>query len=265
MQIKLSITLAVLSSVLSIAAASKPSAVNRQLHNQRAEDRRATPLAKVYSSCKNSNEVALTFDDGPWVYMYDISKALVAAGAKGTFFVNGNNYECIYDNGGKRVKYFHDNGHQIASHTWSHPDLTKLTWDQIHDQMWKVELAMTRLLGVSPAMVRPPYGEYNNLVRQAAYIRNQTLILWDFDSGDSVGATPAESKAAYKKLINSHPKNILPLNHETEETTAHQVLPYILPLLKNAGYKLVTVAECLGIPAYQHVGQPGTPDSTWHC
>lgn len=49
---------------------------------------RATPLAKVYSSCTKNNTVALTFDDGPYVYMYDISKALVAAGAKGTFFVS---------------------------------------------------------------------------------------------------------------------------------------------------------------------------------
>ena len=45
------------------------------------------PLAAVYTSCKKAKDVALTFDDGPWVYMYDISKTLVAAGAKGTFFV----------------------------------------------------------------------------------------------------------------------------------------------------------------------------------
>jgi len=27
-------------------------------------------LATVYSNCKNSKQVALTFDDGPWVYAY---------------------------------------------------------------------------------------------------------------------------------------------------------------------------------------------------
>ena len=45
------------------------------------------PKAAVYSKCTKAKTVALTFDDGPYVYMYDISKALVAAGAVGTFFV----------------------------------------------------------------------------------------------------------------------------------------------------------------------------------
>ncbi|KAG8737793.1 Carbohydrate esterase 4 protein [Ceratobasidium sp. 414] len=47
--------------------------------------------AKVYTKCTKPKTVALTFDDGPYAYIYDISKALVAAGAKGTFFFNGNN------------------------------------------------------------------------------------------------------------------------------------------------------------------------------
>jgi len=262
MQFKLSAVLALLSLASPILAKSH-SGVNRQSHHHK--ERATMPLAAVYTSCKKAKDVALTFDDGPWVYMYDISKTLVAAGAKGTFFVNGNNYDCIYEDDGKRVKYLYDKGHQIASHTWSHPDLTTLTWDQIHDQMWKVELAMTRILGVSPAMMRPPYGNYNDLVRQAAYIRNQTLITWDFDSGDSTGSTPAQSEAAYKALIAKNPSNILALNHETEETTAHQVIPYVIPLLQAKGYNLVTVSECLGLPAYQHVGTPGTPDSSWTC
>ncbi|KAG8776277.1 Carbohydrate esterase 4 protein [Ceratobasidium sp. 428] len=81
--------------------------------------------AKVYSKCTKPKTVALTFDDGPWYYIYDISKALVAAGAKGTFFFNGDNYGCIYDPDNiKRVQYAHSKGHQIASHTWGHKDLT---------------------------------------------------------------------------------------------------------------------------------------------
>ena len=40
----------------------------------------------------------------------------------------------------------------------------------------------------------------------------------------------------------------------------HQVLPYAIQKLQAAGYQLVTVAECLGMPAYQSVVAPGTPD-----
>ncbi|KAG5718525.1 Chitin deacetylase, partial [Termitomyces sp. T112] len=102
--------------------------------------KRQAPLAQVITRCTVPNTAALTFDDGPWVYLYDISKALVAANATGTFFFNGDNYECIYNADEiKRVRYAFDKGHQVASHTWAHKDLTTLTWDQIHDEMWRVE------------------------------------------------------------------------------------------------------------------------------
>jgi len=223
-------------------------------------------LAKVVTSCTVPKTAALTFDDGPWVYLYDVSKALVAANATGTFFFNGNNYDCIYSaDSMKRVKYAYSHGHQIGSHTWSHPHLTTLTWDQIHDEMWKVELALTRIIGVVPAFMRPPYGEYNDLVRQASFIRGQALAIWDFDSLDSDGATWQESEANYDTLISQKPKTIVALNHETEETTVHKVLPYAISKLQAAGYKLVSLSECTGMPAYQSVGTPGTPDSSWTC
>ena len=86
--------------------------------------------------------------------------------------------------------------------------------------MWRVELAMTRILGATPAWFRPPYGNYNDLLRQAAAVRNQQLVLWDFDSGDSVGESVQDSENAYQNQANARPNNLLALNHETYQTTA---------------------------------------------
>lgn len=220
--------------------------------------------AQVVYSCTEPNTAALTFDDGPYYYMYDISKQLVAAGAKGTFFVNGDNYGCIYDaDNQKRIKYLLDKGHQLASHTWDHSDLTTLSWDELHDSMWKVEQALQRIAGVVPAFMRPPYGNTNDQVAEVSGIRGQTVVIWDVDSGDSVGASVAESKATYDDILSQHPDTILALNHETYETTAHQVVPYAIQKLQAAGYKLVTVAECLGEQPYQSQGAPQT--GTWTC
>ncbi|KAJ2922538.1 hypothetical protein H1R20_g14558, partial [Candolleomyces eurysporus] len=214
-------------------------------------------LATVYTSCTVANRVALTFDDGPYNYLNDIVNTLDANGAKGTFFFNGNNWRCIYDSDIRpRVKYAYDHGHQVASHTWAHKDLTTLNWDQ---------KALSRITGAYPAWVRPPYGNYNNLVRQAAATRGLSIANWDFDSGDSSGATPQQSKNSYDARIAQHPSTILTLNHETQSGTAYDVLPYAIQKLKAAGYQLVTVAECLGRAPYQSVAAPGTPDSTWHC
>ncbi len=48
--------------------------------------------------------------------------------------------------------------------------------------------------------------------------------------------------------------------HPTVESTVREVLPHAIDTLQAAGYRLVTVAECLGLEAYTKVGAPGTPD-----
>ncbi|KAF5359809.1 hypothetical protein D9756_003631 [Leucocoprinus leucothites] len=223
-------------------------------------------LAQVVTSCSVPGTVALTFDDGPYYYIYDISKALVAANATGTFFFNGNNYGCIYDaDNVKRVNYVLSKGHQVGSHTWSHKDLATLTWDQIHDEMWRVENALNKISGHYPAFMRPPFGSYNDLVREASAIRGQALALWDFDTEDSLGASVAAQKASIDALIKKHPNSILSLEHETQVTTMTEVLPYFINKLQTAGYKLVSLSECSGLPAYQSVAAPQVRDDTWHC
>ncbi|KAF6744239.1 carbohydrate esterase family 4 protein [Ephemerocybe angulata] len=173
------------------------------------------------------------------------SKAIVdtlkANNASATFFYNGNNYGCIYNEGpAGRVKYAYDGGMHIASHTWSHRDL--------------------------PSMDRATsYGSYNDVVVDVSRQRGQAVVPWDFDSEDSRGATPEKSIQIYQDAINEHPTEIMALNHETYATTAKQIMPAILPKLNAAGYRVVDVATCLGMPKYQRVVAPSQRDSTWKC
>ncbi|KAI3620853.1 carbohydrate esterase family 4 protein [Moniliophthora roreri] len=216
------------------------------------EERQAPPLATVFTTCKTPNTVAFTF----------IVAFLANQSVKATFFFN----DCIYNQDTmNRVKNVYGNGHQVASHTWAHEHLTTLTATQIDSEMARVDLALQRIIGVTPAFMRPPYGEYNDLVRQVSAARGQSLVNWDFDSGDSVGATANKSKADYTKVINDHPSTIIALNHETVQSTPEDVIRTVIPQLKAAGYKLVTVAECLEMQPYQNVTNPQTPDRTWRC
>ncbi|KAG8915707.1 Carbohydrate esterase 4 protein [Tulasnella sp. 408] len=227
---------------------------------------RAT-LATVYSKCTTPNTVAITFDDGPYTWNTDIVNTLKQYNAKGTFFVNGNNYECIYSTANEqRLKTAYQAGHQIASHTWAHLDWTTLSKDKLKSEMTKTDTALTKILGVKPAFVRPPYGNYNNASREVAAANGQSIVIWDFDSGDSVGKTVQQSETEYQNVANKKPSTILALNHETYETTAKQVLPYALKTLKAKGYKFVTVAECLGGKnPYLTKTTAGKRDSTWKC
>ncbi|KAJ7451576.1 hypothetical protein FB451DRAFT_1186111 [Mycena latifolia] len=235
---------------------------------------RATP--QVYDACINSNDIALTFDDGILtlirvfcIHPYtncSISDQFTAAGAKATFFFNGNNFDCIYsaDRIGD-IKYAYAAGHMIGSHTWSHADLTSLSTAQIQDAMFRMEEAFSRILGIKPAFMRPPFGDYNSNIQSIAAARGQSLALWDWDTGDADGNTTAQSEAVYNDVANAKVKNALILEHETEETTDNTLVPYALNLFKSKGYNLVTMAQCLGVDPYQAIGVAQQQTSSWTC
>ncbi|KAJ7806888.1 carbohydrate esterase family 4 protein [Mycena olivaceomarginata] len=225
---------------------------------------RTTP--QVYEACINPNQIALTFDDGPYDYLRTISDLFTNASAKATFFFNGNNYDCIY--AADRIadiKYAYAAGHMIGSHTWSHASLTSLSTDQIKDGMYRVEEALSRIIGIKPAFMRPPYGDYNKNVTSIAFGRGQSLALWDTDTKDADGANVTFSKGVYDQVVNSKAKNALILEHETVNTTSSQLVPYALQLFRNAGYELVTLAECVGVDPYQAIGVPQEQSASWTC
>ncbi|KAG2017239.1 chitin deacetylase [Coprinopsis cinerea AmutBmut pab1-1] len=223
--------------------------------------------AQVLTKCTVPNTVALTFDDGPYVYLKQVLDTLNEEGIKGTFFFNGNNFACIYSEEiVPAVKYAFETGHEIASHTWGHKNLSTLSWDEIHHEMFLVERALEKIVGVTPALMRPPFGEHNLLVRQASKLRGQTIVNWDFDSEDARAASVEEQKALYDEVVARRPESILSLQHEVHESSVFEVLPYAIKVLKEAGYNFVTVSECLGgIQPYQRVMEPSERDETWVC
>ncbi|KAJ3506057.1 hypothetical protein NMY22_g17369 [Coprinellus aureogranulatus] len=219
-------------------------------------EKRAKALA--FRSCTVPNTVALTFDDGPYDFLSDLVDTLNKANVKGTFFFNGKNWRCIYDEPMvQSIKKAFNSGHQLASHTWSHKDLTTLSWDQIHNEMWKTEQAIQRITGATPAFVRPPFGNYNDLVLEAAGARGLTISNWDLDSEDGKSAPVSKQKGFYDAAVKAHPSTILSLEHEVT------VLPYAIEKLKSAGYQFVTVAECLNMRPYQSLRAPGFRDASW--
>ncbi|KAF9445255.1 carbohydrate esterase family 4 protein [Macrolepiota fuliginosa MF-IS2] len=221
--------------------------------------------SQVITACTVPGTAALTFDDGPYSYTEEIGRILKENDALGTFFFNGQNFRCINNPAeAARVKAVYDAGHQVASHTWGHKDLATLSKDEILSEMSSVSQVIRKITGVTPAQMRPPYGSYNNVVLEAAAQIGQDVVLWNVDSGDSVGAPPDQSQAAYANAAQGN-LPILALNHETRETTVKDVLPAAIKTLKGAGYRLVTVAECTGRGPYMKADAPPLPPSDLDC
>lgn len=132
--------------------------------------------------------VALTFDDGPYIYTADLLDLLQKNNVTATFFVVGaNGGKGQIENAGTGypaiIQRMIADGHQVGSHTWSHQDLATLTATQRHDQIVWNEMALVDILGFFPTYLRPPYTDWNqaalNDLLALGYhvVRDQSLTL----------------------------------------------------------------------------------------
>ncbi|TFK27876.1 chitin deacetylase [Coprinopsis marcescibilis] len=243
-----------------IAVTQASAAVIRNVNASVPLGKRQAP-GEVILSCTEPNTVALTFDDGPYIWTQELVDMLDAADAKGTFYFRG----CIYDEDNvERVQYAFERGHQIASHTWSHAHLPTLTIPELHREFWLLQEAVLKITGAYLVHTRPPFGEYNADVLHVAGLHGQTITYWDFDSLDTI-MSPQQSTGSYQALIGQRPPSILTLNHEITESTVKVLMPAVIRAVQSAGYRMVTVAECLGVEPYLWIGEPEDRDESWTC
>ncbi|KAF3909266.1 hypothetical protein ABW20_dc0106351 [Dactylellina cionopaga] len=187
----------------------------------------------------------MAFDDGPGQYMQQLINTLNAAGAKATFFVTGTLYGCIYARK-TWVQQAYNGGHQIGSHTWSHPsNFGSLTSAQLTTEMQKLETALVNIIGKKPTYMRPPYLATGGSIPSTMATLGYRIITCDIDSGDWNGYTQAQSQAQFTNAGTSGNGHI-PLMHETIQSTVTQLVPWVLTWAKNNNLKVVTVAQCLG-------------------
>jgi len=71
-------------------------------------------------------------------------------------------------------------GSSVFSHTWNHPDLTRLSYRQQQRQICQGAHATWHVTGIWPYMFRPPYGTHNHdTTRAVAACGMSTILLWD--------------------------------------------------------------------------------------
>jgi peptidoglycan/xylan/chitin deacetylase (PgdA/CDA1 family) len=203
------------------------------------------PVA-IRSGLPSEPQVALTFDDGPSpVYTPQILDLLARYQAHATFFVLG----CKVEKYPWLIKEMLRRGHEVGNHSFSHPRLTKT--DQLHRER---ELEATRLdldlLGCPCAhkLIRPPYSAFDDrLVSYAAHTGRQ-VILGNIDSGDWRGL---DAKAIELNVLTRVRNGAIIYFHDSDEKNQAdrhptvEALKIILPVLRDRGYKLVTVDEVL--------------------
>ena len=195
--------------------------------------------------------IAITFDDGPHdVQTPRLLKLLKARGIKATFFCVG---QCVAQLP-ELARQIVEEGHEIANHSWSHPLLTKMSEAGVKDQIDRTHNVIKQTTGVTPTLLRPPYGGFT--VRQRAWanaVWNYKTILWDVDSLDWKHRSPAKTESI---ILSETKKGSIILCHDIHKTTVDAMAATLDALLAK-GFKFVTVSELLQMhrePAAQKKG-----------
>lgn len=161
-----------------------------------------------------------------------------------TFFLTG---QWIRDNP-DLVRQIVADGHEIANHTFSHPDLTRLSDGRIRDELAQTEAQLQEVAGVGARpFFRPPYGAYNERVLEVAQRAGYLPVYWTLDSLDSIGEpkTPAFLlERVTAKLAPAQLRGAIILAHCGSAATA-QALPSILDRFAAMGFEVKTLSEVL--------------------
>ncbi|KAM0545825.1 hypothetical protein ACHAPJ_011152 [Fusarium lateritium] len=210
--------------------------------------RSSVPVGVAIRSCTQPDTIALTFDDGPFAYTEPLLDQLVAAGIKATFFVNGNNWANINDYSSTVVRMIEE-GHQVGSHTYSHPDMATIDDATIRTEMVKLEDDLINIIGKYPTYMRPPYFSYNNSTLRVLGQLGYHVIDADIDTFDWQHNTPETFDNAltlFKQGLSNG--GSITLMHDVHQNTVENLVPSVIDAVLESGKRAVTVGECLGDP-----------------
>ena len=199
-------------------------------------------LADVYFSCKNTEKrIALTFDDGPhYKYTTEILDILKEYNIKATFFVVGQLAERYPDLILREIS----EGHEVASHTWSHAHRTLLSDKSLEDEISRAEEFLYELAEYRPTLLRPPEGKYGENLLRVARKLDYEVILWTVDTRDWAH-TPTEK--IVETVLNNTESGSIILCHDfiSGESPTPEALRQFIPKLIENGYEFVTVSDLI--------------------
>ncbi|SOC58158.1 cell wall-binding repeat-containing protein [Ornithinimicrobium cerasi] len=196
--------------------------------------RGASLAARQAINCGVTKCVALTYDDGPSTPTPTLLNTLAQQRVPATFFVVGAQVDA-YPAHARRT---YVEGHEVANHTWNHPDLRTLTLSAQQTQTVRTDNELNQHGIPDTQLLRPPYGAYDSNTRRLGF----PLILWDVDPRDWDGPpSPATTRA---RVVGATTNGSIVLMHDIHNNTV-LAAPGIIADLKAQGYTFVTVSELI--------------------
>nr|WP_145405811.1 polysaccharide deacetylase family protein [Paenibacillus xylanexedens] len=186
--------------------------------------------------------VAFTFDDGPHpVYTPQVLDIFRRAGGHATFFMIGEEMEAHPDIAAE----VHRAGHEIANHTYTHPNLTELTLEEAGEELRRAEQLVQKVTGGSARSFRPPYFGINDDILALAAERGYRTI------GAANGAARDWDNPGTQHIVEHSRSAVKPgsvlIFHDGygDRSQTVEAVRVLVEELTADGYRLVTVSELL--------------------
>ncbi len=190
---------------------------------------------------------SLTFDDGPNFAgddtMNKMLDVLEKHGVVASFFLIANK---ISDENTAVIERAVKMGCDIENHTWSHPDMTKLTREEMIEEYNKCDEAIIKITGKKPVLFRPPYICVNDLMHEVIHVP----FICGHGCEDWVKERTADER--FKLMMNNVQDGVMYLLHVDDGNEATlELVDRAIPVLKEQGFEFVTAPklyELKGVP-----------------
>jgi len=196
-------------------------------------------LGKPLKTVPNrKHEVALTLDDGPGDDTAKVLEILAEHDVHVTFFVVGRRANTHR----QAVRDMAAQGHEVANHTWTHPEPGAVTESDLAKQIDRNQKFIAELTGQTPRFVRPRGGKYTETTMANLKERGLIMALWAIHSND-VEPSPSPEQIVKNATSGATSGSII-LMHETNPNTVI-ALPKVLKELERKGLKPVALCQLL--------------------
>ena len=199
----------------------------------------AEALKTISHGSREEKCIALTFDDGPHPrYTERILEILKKYDVKATFFMIGSNVEQYPEIAAKVAK----EGHEIGSHTYSHPQMLHIEEDVFFKEIKCCEEALAQCGIPRPRLFRPPQGFRTERQCEMLCEAGYSMVIWSLDTHDWKSVP---SKEIVKFVFENVQGGDILLFHDyvSGQNTTITALEQIIPKLQQDGYRFVAVSS----------------------
>lgn len=198
----------------------------------------STRSLPIYSVDTDEKKVAISFDCAWGVeYTDSLLRIMEQNDVRCTFFA----VQFWVEKYPEYVRKITEAGHEMGTHSRTHPYMSKLTKAEIQDELTTSSQAIEKLTGKKVTLFRPPYGDYNNTLIDTCNEMGLYPIQWDVDSLDWKNLSGTEIAM---RIVNGAKNGSIILCHNNGLHTA-EALPMIFSTLKNRGFTFVPISELI--------------------